>query len=52
MEPILGKLSTLSVIPWFHAYGILTLFTLSVCGGRLVTIGRYDDKLFLETIQV
>lgn len=52
MKPLLGVPKILSVIPWFHAYGMLTLFTVSVCGGRLVTMARYEDKLFLETIQV
>lgn len=42
--------TTLSVIPWFHAYGLLTLIGMSIGGARLVTMARYADRAFLEAL--
>lgn len=42
--------TTLSVIPWFHAYGLLTLIGMSVGGRRLVTMARYTVQDFLSAL--
>ncbi|XP_061721494.1 luciferin 4-monooxygenase-like [Cydia pomonella] len=41
----------LALIPWFHAYGFIT--TSGVLSFRLgkVFLTRFEDKLFLETVQ-
>lgn len=51
-KAILGDLTTLSVIPWFHSYGLLTLIGMTIGGRTLVTLRKYEDKLFLSAIEV
>ncbi len=47
-----GGLSILSIIPWFHAYGLLTTIGMTICGAKLVTFPRFNEKLFLRSIEV
>lgn len=42
---------SLSVIPWFHAYGLLTMCGLIVNCTPLVTMARYSDAHFLGAIE-
>lgn len=47
----LGDLTTLSVVPWYHSYGLLSLIGLILNGRRLVTIRRFEERTFLQAIQ-
>ncbi|XP_063539106.1 uncharacterized protein LOC134748293 isoform X3 [Cydia strobilella] len=41
----------LALIPWFHAYGFITTFGVLSFHLEIVFLTRFEDKLFLETIQ-
>lgn len=44
-------MTVLSIAPWYHAYGMWGNIG-SMCNGRTnVYIKRFEEKLFLETIQ-
>lgn len=47
----LGRISILMVIPCFHAYGLLTMVGTSVCGAEIVFLPKFEEHLFLRTIQ-
>lgn len=47
----LGRLSILMVIPCFHAYGLLTMVGTSICGAEIVFLPKFEEHLFLNTIQ-
>lgn len=47
----LGRLSILMVIPCFHAYGLLTMCGMAVCGAEIVFLPKFEEHLFLQTIQ-
>lgn len=47
-----GGLSILSIIPWFHAYGLITTIGMSICGAKLVTLPRFNENIFLKSIEV
>lgn len=43
----------LSVMPWFHVYGITTLLSALLCGSKIISIPMNDQQdLFLNTIVV
>lgn len=46
------ELVFLSVIPWFHSYGCVTLISLVCLGFKSVVIPKFEEKLFLSCIQV
>lgn len=46
------RIVTLSVIPWFHAYGIITMLGGMICGTKIVTLPRYEEESFLQAIEV
>lgn len=39
-------------MPWYHAYGLLTTIGMTIGGGRLATLPKYADSLFLQAIEV
>lgn len=45
-------MSILMVIPCFHAYGLLTTIGMSVCGAEIVFLPKFEEHLFLRTIQM
>ncbi|KAM7361561.1 luciferin 4-monooxygenase isoform 1-T2 [Cochliomyia hominivorax] len=47
----LGEITMLTVIPWFHAFGCLTLITCATLGTRLVYLPKFEDHLFLSAIE-
>ncbi|XP_075148101.1 luciferin 4-monooxygenase [Haematobia irritans] len=47
----LGEIKMLTVIPWFHAFGCLTLITTSCMGSVLVYLPKFDDHMFLSAIE-
>lgn len=49
---ILQEATVLSVIPWFHAYGCLTLMMLTAIGARVVFLPKFQEHHFLNCIQV
>lgn len=46
-EPIM-----LSILPWFHAFGILSLIAFIMYGRRVVFLPKFEEPSFLNTIQV
>ncbi|KAG4067238.1 hypothetical protein HA402_000229 [Bradysia odoriphaga] len=46
-----GGISILSIIPWFHAYGLMTTIGMAICGAKLVTFPRFNEKIFLRSIE-
>lgn len=48
---MLEDATILSVIPWFHAYGALTLMMISMLGAKMVFLPKFQDKHFLRCIQ-
>ncbi|KAH8388644.1 hypothetical protein KR093_011738 [Drosophila rubida] len=47
----LNEISLLTVIPWFHAFGCLTLITTATMGTRLVYLPKFEENLFLSAIE-
>lgn len=47
----MGEITLLTVIPWFHAFGCLTLITTTVLGTTLVYLPRFEEHLFLGAIE-
>lgn len=47
-----GGLTILSIIPWFHAYGLVTTIGMTICGAKLVTFPKFNEKIFLKSIEV
>lgn len=47
----MGRFSILMVIPCFHAYGLLTTVGMSVSGAEIVFLPKFEEHLFLRTIQ-
>eukprot|EP00099_Drosophila_melanogaster_P023452 NP_651221.1 uncharacterized protein Dmel_CG6178 [Drosophila melanogaster] len=45
------EVTLLTVIPWFHAFGCLTLITTACVGARLVYLPKFEEKLFLSAIE-
>lgn len=41
----------LSLIPWFHAYGNLTLFCQTMYGLKMVFLPKFEESLFLSCIE-
>lgn len=48
---LLGRMCILMVIPCFHAYGLLTTIGTSICGATIVLLPKFEEHLFLRTIQ-
>lgn len=44
-------LSALSLIPWFHAYGFITTFTILALRIKIVYLTTFEPQQYLETIQ-
>lgn len=47
----LNEITLLTVIPWFHAFGCLTLITTATMGTRLVYLPKFEENLFLSAIE-
>ncbi|XP_068152518.1 luciferin 4-monooxygenase [Drosophila tropicalis] len=47
----LSEVTLLTVIPWFHAFGCLTLITTAVMGTRMVYLPKFEEHLFLSSIE-
>ncbi|XP_017113744.1 4-coumarate--CoA ligase 1 [Drosophila elegans] len=45
------EVTLLTVIPWFHAFGCLTLITTACRGARLVYLPKFEENLFLAAIE-
>lgn len=45
-------LTSLGIIPWFHAFGSLTMMGQAMCGARFVLLPKFEAKSFLDAIQV
>lgn len=41
----------LSIIPWFHSYGLLTMIHITAGGFRLILLPRFEPNAFLRSIQ-
>ncbi|EDW14270.1 4-coumarate--CoA ligase 1 [Drosophila mojavensis] len=46
-----NEITLLTVIPWFHAFGCLTLITTATMGTRLVYLPKFEENLFLSAIE-
>ncbi|XP_067617505.1 luciferin 4-monooxygenase isoform X2 [Eurosta solidaginis] len=46
-----GDVTTLTVIPWFHVFGCLTLILTSSMGTTLVFLPKFEENLFLRAIE-
>lgn len=42
----------LGIIPWFHAFGCLTIIGVILSGTLLVSLPKFEDFLFLTCIEV
>lgn len=47
----LNDLVVLTIVPWFHSYGLLTLIGMALNGRRVVTLGRFEERAYLQAIQ-
>lgn len=47
----MGETTVLTVIPWFHAFGCLTLIITAVLGTTLVYLPKFEEHLFLGAIE-
>ncbi|EDV53905.1 4-coumarate--CoA ligase 1 [Drosophila erecta] len=47
----MSEITLLTVIPWFHAFGCLTLITTACRGARLVYLPKFEENLFLSAIE-
>ncbi|XP_014093250.1 luciferin 4-monooxygenase [Bactrocera oleae] len=47
----MGEATLLTVIPWFHSFGCLTLITATVLGTTLVYLPKFEEHLFLGAIE-
>ncbi|XP_017084152.1 4-coumarate--CoA ligase 1 [Drosophila eugracilis] len=47
----MAEVTLLTVIPWFHAFGCLTLITTACRGARLVFLPKFEEHLFLSAIE-
>lgn len=45
-------IALLSIIPWFHAYGILTNIGMCICGSKTVFLPKFEENAFLSALQV
>ncbi|XP_058449941.1 uncharacterized protein LOC131429669 [Malaya genurostris] len=51
LEPPPGGIVLLGVIPWFHAYGCLTLINVISNKMKLVSLPKFEEGLFLSCIE-
>lgn len=42
----------LGILPWFHAFGITIMTILSLRTTKIVFLPKFEEKLFLNSIQV
>lgn len=42
----------LGVIPWFHAFGCITLFGICLSNTKFVSLPKFQENLFLSCIEV
>lgn len=46
------NLILLGIIPWFHAFGCITLISSMLHRNRIVFLPKFEELNFLEAIQV
>ncbi|KAL5284112.1 hypothetical protein ACFFRR_006404 [Megaselia abdita] len=46
-----GGIPVLSVIPWFHAFGCLTLIMCTCMGTQLIYLPKFEETVFLGAIE-
>ncbi|XP_053681935.1 uncharacterized protein LOC128732670 [Sabethes cyaneus] len=51
MDPPPGGMVLLGVLPWFHAYGCLTLINIICNKQKLVSLPKFEEGLFLSCIE-
>ncbi|KAL1399115.1 hypothetical protein pipiens_008466 [Culex pipiens pipiens] len=51
MEPPPGGIVLLGVLPWFHAYGCMTLINVICNKQKLVSLPKFEEGLFLSCIE-
>lgn len=51
-DSLAPNLIVLSIIPWFHAFGCITLISSMIYRSRVVFLEKFDEVPFLEAIQV
>uniref|UniRef100_A0A1A9VQZ3 Luciferin 4-monooxygenase n=1 Tax=Glossina austeni TaxID=7395 RepID=A0A1A9VQZ3_GLOAU len=47
----IGEVKLLTVIPWFHSFGCLTLIICACAGTCLVYLPKFEDHVFLSAIE-
>lgn len=47
-----GGIPVLSVIPWFHAFGCLTLIICTCMGTQIIYLPKFEETVFLGAIEV
>ncbi|KAH8243497.1 hypothetical protein KR032_007886, partial [Drosophila birchii] len=45
------EVTVLTVIPWFHVFGCLTVITMPCVGARLVYLPKFEENQFLSAIE-
>ncbi|GAB0097777.1 luciferin 4-monooxygenase [Sergentomyia squamirostris] len=45
------QLVILSIIPWFHSYGLVSMISSCIGGIILISLPRFEEKLFLSCIE-
>ncbi|KAH8292348.1 hypothetical protein KR054_008611 [Drosophila jambulina] len=51
IHPEEQEVTVLTVIPWFHVFGCLTLITTTCMGARLVYLPKFEESHFLSAIE-
>lgn len=41
----------LSILPWFHVYGLLTMVQCVCTGDRLIMLPKFEEEAFLRSIE-
>lgn len=49
--PKMTDINLLTVIPWFHSFGCLTLISSGIVGACLVFLPKFEEHLFLSAIE-
>lgn len=52
MKETLGDPTVMNIMPWYHAYGLLSTTGSTLAGNKSITIQKFNEKVFLSAIQV
>ncbi|XP_059611754.1 uncharacterized protein LOC132258444 [Phlebotomus argentipes] len=47
----MSNVCTMSILPWFHTFGLVTLVFFITKRVKIVSLSRFDEKTFLSSIQ-